>query len=52
MFVGEMAGTCARVAKSQNRKTLQVQDIMNVAGCVDKFHFIYDSKLPALDPSN
>lgn len=29
---------------------MQVQDIISVSSYVDKFHFIRDSKLPALNP--
>ena len=29
---------------------MQVQDIIQVASYVDKFHFIKDSKLPSLNP--
>jgi hypothetical protein len=34
----------------QKRKTVQVGDIMSAAQNIDKFHFISDSKLPALNP--
>ena len=50
MFVTDLAGTCGRVAREQNRKTMQVQDILQVTSYIDKFHFIKDSKLPALNP--
>ena len=29
---------------------MQVQDIVSVSSYVDKFHFIKDSKLPAMNP--
>lgn len=51
LFVTDLAGTAGKVAKQQgNRKTILLQDIINVATYIDKFHFIKDSKLPALNP--
>ena len=50
LFVTDLAGTCGNVARQQKRKTMQVQDIVSVTSYVDKFHFIKDSKLPALNP--
>ena len=50
MFVSDLAGTCARIAKQQKRKTLQLKDILEAAKYIDKFHFIHDSKLPSLTP--
>ena len=29
---------------------MMVQDILNASSYIDKFHFIKDSKLPALNP--
>ena len=46
----DLAGTCGNVARQQKRKTMQVQDIVSVSSYVDKFHFIKDSKLPAMNP--
>ena len=43
MFVTDLAGTCGRVARQQKRKTILVQDILNAATYIDKFHFIKDS---------
>ena len=48
-FVQDLAGVCANIAKSQKRKTLQIQDIQLAADSIDKFHFIQSSKLPAFD---
>ena len=50
LFVTDLAGTCGRVARNQKRKTMQVQDIIEVSSYIDKFHFLKDSKLPALNP--
>ena len=50
LFVTDLAGTCGNVARQQKRKTMQVQDIISVSSYVEKFHFIKDSKLPALNP--
>lgn len=50
LFVTDLAGTCGRVARNQKRKTMQVQDILEVSSYIDKFHFLKDSKLPALHP--
>ena len=46
----DLAGVCGQIAKMQKRKTLQVNDIINAAGNIDKFHFIQESRLPALNP--
>jgi histone H3/H4 len=43
MFVTDLAGSCGRSAKKDGRKTMQVQDIINVATYIDKFHFIKES---------
>lgn len=50
MFITDLAGTAGGVARQQNRKTMQVQDIINVSNYIDKFHFIRESKLPTLNP--
>ena len=40
MFIQDLSGVCVKIAKMQKRKTLQVQDILNAANNIDKFHFI------------
>jgi hypothetical protein len=40
MFVQDLSGVCGQIAKAQKRKTLQIQDIVNAANNIDKFHFI------------
>lgn len=49
MFLQDLAGTCGKMASYQKRKTLQVQDLIQVAEHSDKFHFLKDSKLPSLN---
>ena len=48
LFVMDLSGVCAQIAKVQKRKTLQVGDINNAAASIEKFHFIKESKLPSL----
>ena len=50
LFVQDLAGVCAQIAKQQKRKTLNITDIMSAANNIDKFHFIKESRLPALNP--
>lgn len=50
LFVQDLAGVCAQIAKQQKRKTLNITDISSAANNIDKFYFIKDSKLPALNP--
>ena len=51
VFCMDLAGVTAQIAKLQKRKTIQIADIMSAANSIEKFHFIKDSKLPALDPN-
>ena len=48
MFVQDLAATSNEYARKNSRKTMQVNDILSVAMHADKFHFLSDSKLPAL----
>ena len=48
IFLADLSGVCAQLAKNQKRKTLQTSDINNAAAHIEKFHFIKDSRLPAL----
>ncbi|CDW91478.1 dna polymerase epsilon [Stylonychia lemnae] len=50
MFVQDLGGVCGQIAKMQKRKTIFNSDIISAASNIDKFHFIKDSKLPALNP--
>ena len=43
MFVTDLASTCGYNARYQKRKTLVLNDIVNVAKHNDKFHFLKDS---------
>ena len=49
LFVTDLAGTSNQYARKHNRKTMQSQDILQVANHIDKFHFLYESKLPAFN---
>ena len=40
MFIKDLSAVCGNLAKMQKRKTLQLNDIINVASNIDKFHFI------------
>ena len=51
MFMTEFGGTCSRRAKAKNKKTLHLQDILEVVNNSDKFYFVKDSKLPSLNPA-
>jgi histone H3/H4 len=50
LFISDLAGVCGQIAKMNKRKVLQVNDVISAASNIDKFHFIKDSKLPALNP--
>lgn len=50
LFVQDLAGVCGQIAKMQKRRVMQLGDIMSAASNIDKFHFIKESKLPALNP--
>ena len=51
-FVADLGGVVAQIAaKTRKQKTLQVADLVFAAQNIDKFHFIKDSKLPALRPA-
>ena len=49
MFVDDLAGNTKEFARKFGRKTMQPDDILQVANHVDKFHFITQSKLPVFD---
>jgi hypothetical protein len=48
--MADLGSVTAQIAKMQKRKTVAISDIMNASNNIDKFHFIKDSKLPALNP--
>lgn len=50
MFVQDLAGVCGQITKMQKRRAMQLSDIINAASNIDKFHFIKESRLPALNP--
>jgi hypothetical protein len=52
IFLGDLSGVCAQLAKNQKRKTLGVADINAAANHIERFHFIKDSRLPSLGAKN
>ena len=52
IFLGDLSGVCAQLAKNQKRKTLLVSDINSAAAHIERFHFIKDSRLPTLGAKN
>jgi len=52
IFLGDLSGVCAQLAKNQKRKTLLVSDINSAAAHIERFHFIKDSRLPSLGAKN
>ncbi len=50
LFVQDLAGVCGQIAKQQKRKTMNLNDIISASSNIDKFHFIKESRLPALNP--
>ena len=49
MFVKDLSSTAKGVAKKVHRKSMQTSDIKEVANHFDKYHFIANSQLPALN---